>query len=396
MRSGTHAALHIAVCLLVLAGPGLAAQTAPTDGASDATGTTITIEVRPGGDARVTVSTAFALNGSNETSAFADLAEDFERGDGRAGYSIAPFERAAAAASEATGRQMTVTDVRYEASVENGTTPGNATGRLALSFEWQNFSVVDGDTVRLGDAFETPNGTWLPGLTADQRLVVEVPEGYTLLDADAPIEDGALVWRGPTDFDDDDLDVVLERGQTTTTPTPGPNGTDASGPNGTDPPGEDPEGLTAPLFGSVALVVGTVALGAYALSSRDDDLPSPAATADLDGGGGDSGTAPGANGPAAVGAGAVEEADGAVAPPPDDGIDEELLSDEERVERLLRSNGGRMRQADIVIETGWSNAKVSQLLSAMDEEDRVDKLRIGRENLISLPGVETGIGVNDE
>jgi uncharacterized membrane protein len=61
------------------------------------------------------------------------------------------------------------------------------------------------------------------------------------------------------------------------------------------------------------------------------------------------------------------------------------LSDEERVERLLEGNGGRMRQADIVDETGWSNAKVSQLLSAMDQADRVDKLRIGRENLISLP-----------
>ncbi|MFC6729491.1 helix-turn-helix transcriptional regulator, partial [Natronoarchaeum mannanilyticum] len=68
-----------------------------------------------------------------------------------------------------------------------------------------------------------------------------------------------------------------------------------------------------------------------------------------------------------------------------DEIDPELLSDEERVERLLRENGGRMKQASIVTETGWSNAKVSQLLSSMDEEGRVDKLRIGRENLISLP-----------
>jgi uncharacterized membrane protein len=53
---------------------------------------------------------------------------------------------------------------------------------------------------------------------------------------------------------------------------------------------------------------------------------------------------------------------------------------------LLERNGGRMKQANIVPETGWSNAKVSQLLSAMDEADRIDKLRIGRENLISLPG----------
>ena len=63
-----------------------------------------------------------------------------------------------------------------------------------------------------------------------------------------------------------------------------------------------------------------------------------------------------------------------------------LLSDEERVERLLAENGGRMKQSKIVEETRWSTAKVSQLLSSMDEADRVEKLRIGRENLISLPG----------
>jgi uncharacterized membrane protein len=49
-----------------------------------------------------------------------------------------------------------------------------------------------------------------------------------------------------------------------------------------------------------------------------------------------------------------------------------------------------MKQATIVKETGWSNAKVSQLLSSMDEQDRIDKLRIGRENLISLPGEGVG------
>jgi predicted Rossmann fold nucleotide-binding protein DprA/Smf involved in DNA uptake len=74
----------------------------------------------------------------------------------------------------------------------------------------------------------------------------------------------------------------------------------------------------------------------------------------------------------------------------DEEPDPELLSDEERVEYLLERNGGRMKQANIVKETGWSNAKVSQLLSSMEEEGRVDKLRIGRENLISLP--DEGLG----
>jgi len=33
---------------------------------------------------------------------------------------------------------------------------------------------------------------------------------------------------------------------------------------------------------------------------------------------------------------------------------------------------------------------VSQLLSSMDEDDRIDKLRIGRENLITLPDTDIG------
>jgi hypothetical protein len=90
--------------------------------------------------------------------------------------------------------------------------------------------------------------------------------------------------------------------------------------------------------------------------------------------------------------GVDESAAGAAA---GDGIDEELLSDEERVEHLLERNGGRMKQATIVKETGWSNAKVSQLLSSMADEDRVDKLRIGRENLISFPD-ENVADFNDE
>ena len=106
--------------------------------------------------------------------------------------------------------------------------------------------------------------------------------------------------------------------------------------------------------------------------------------------GGDGGP-PGADGSAAdqnatangSGAGATAAAGGD--PIDEAGEETELLSDEERVERLLEENGGRMKQANIVSETGWSNAKVSQLLSAMDEDGRIDKLRIGRENLISLP-----------
>ena len=68
--------------------------------------------------------------------------------------------------------------------------------------------------------------------------------------------------------------------------------------------------------------------------------------------------------------------------------EEELLSDEDRVIALIRENGGRMKQVKIVEETGWSKSKVSMLLSDMEEDDTISKLRVGRENIISLQGFE--------
>ena len=68
--------------------------------------------------------------------------------------------------------------------------------------------------------------------------------------------------------------------------------------------------------------------------------------------------------------------------------DEELLSDEDRVISMLEERGGRMKQVKIVEETGWSKSKVSMLLSDMEEDQQLSKLRVGRENIVSLAGHE--------
>ena len=65
-----------------------------------------------------------------------------------------------------------------------------------------------------------------------------------------------------------------------------------------------------------------------------------------------------------------------------------MLSDEDRVRALLEDNGGRMKQVKIVDETEWSKSKVSMLLSDMEDEGDISKLRVGRENIISLAGQE--------
>ncbi|XVH33863.1 DUF7343 domain-containing protein (plasmid) [Haloferacaceae archaeon DSL9] len=66
-----------------------------------------------------------------------------------------------------------------------------------------------------------------------------------------------------------------------------------------------------------------------------------------------------------------------------------IITDEDRVIRLLRQNGGRVPQREIVASTEWSKSKVSRLLSRMEEDGHLTKVTLGRENLIVL-GDEVG------
>ncbi|MCL7417723.1 MAG: helix-turn-helix domain-containing protein [Halalkalicoccus sp.] len=68
--------------------------------------------------------------------------------------------------------------------------------------------------------------------------------------------------------------------------------------------------------------------------------------------------------------------------------DDPVLTDEDRIVRLLASNDGRMKQSRIVDRTDWSKAKVSRLLSGMEESAEITKLTVGRENIIFLGSMD--------
>ena len=134
---------------------------------------------------------------------------------------------------------------------------------------------------------------------------------------------------------------------------------------GTDPT----DGATTPL----ALVgAATVLLGAFAVArSRDVRVRT---------GGGGSEAAGGGPGAGAGGDGSVAAEAPVTDPTPP--------TDEDRVRRLLRENGGRLQQGEFVDRTEWSKSKVSRLLSRMAEDGEVEKITLGRENLIVLAGEE--------
>lgn len=325
----------------------------------------LVIDLQDDGDARWHVVTRISLTDEDELDSFEDFGRRFEAGEVDSGQGLAAFETAVDESAAASGRDMRLVDTDREWRIVEPDDDAEfvGVGELEQSFTWTNFSrTVDGNIV-VDDAFNTTDGTWLPGLAHGQKLVIRPPDGYGS-PATAPVRpiEGELHWEGPTTFAPGYFEIVYEPGVDT-----GPIETDG------------PDLTTILLVGAIGLSVLALLLGLYLLfrRRRGDDEPSidgpddePTVVADEV-----SATTPTAEPPEPV----SEEDD-----------DLALLADEERIERLLEEHGGRMKQAAIVQETGWSNAKVSQLLSKMDQDDQINKLRIGRENLITLPDEDVG------
>ncbi|MFC5279342.1 helix-turn-helix transcriptional regulator [Halorubrum rubrum] len=361
------------------------------DGAALPTGETrIRIDLRPNRDARWEVVVRYEFADPNRTASFETVGERFV--DGEVGPSPGLFERFAEEASRNTDREMRVVDVEREYVViedpETGDGAGNETdgeeaeiaaaGELRLTFVWTGFLAEDGEDLVLGDALTTENNeTWLRSLESGQTIEVTTPEGYSISGtpgANVRLEDNSVVIEGPRVFGDDDRVAVVYAPTST-------------------PPTEETPPWTL-LAGAIVLAAVVLASGlvGYRRFGSDDGSGSPDPSDGPDPGTGAGTRTAGGDEDAREAGDDVEPVGGAGDEPEED---LSLLSDEERVERLLDRNGGRMRQADIVAETGWSDAKVSQLLSAMADTGRVEKLRLGRENLISLPDDASGGDASD-
>ncbi|QCW03339.1 hypothetical protein [Natrinema pallidum] len=353
----------------------------------------INVRITESGNAEWTVESRFRLTNDTDAQTFDEYADAVVSGHRDASYDPRLFMQYVGIVSEATGREMSVEnegwdDPRIEERDESDQDSDGTVDRIGVisySFTWTNFATVDGDRIRVGDSFQAADRNVIQTLGAGQRLVVEPPPNYGFVDAPTGTEDGALVWDGPHEFGPDGLQMTILAGA-----GQGPLLFSGGG------------WLLAAVLGLVIVVGGAV----YLLTQRTLDVPISAdrlsslgILARLGEDTGDdreSPTADRAGGSEAVASAAADPATNGPEPGThlefeesvEDEIDPELLSDEERVLRLLKQNGGRMKQGTIVTETGWSNAKVSQLLSKMADDDEIEKLRIGRENLITLPGVD--------
>ncbi|WP_459878171.1 helix-turn-helix transcriptional regulator [Halorubrum gandharaense] len=328
----------------------------------------LSISVDADGNAAWTIEYRTRLDTDDDEAAFEEFREDVEADpDAYAGEFHDRMTATAADAEEATGREMAVTEMTV--SVERRELPREY-GIVTYSFHWSNFAVVDGDRLTIGDAID--------GLFLDDasELRIAWPDGYGLVEASPAADEtrsGSVVWHGPTSFASGEPRVVVNLAAETT-----------------------PLALLV-----VLLAVGVAAayarrrgstlalIGAFGGSAGDGSVEPGAAAAGEE----SDDEADGAKGEAAAG---TDEADGEATEDAADesgadagagaaDIDPELLSNEEQVLRLIRENGGRMKQKQVAEELDWTAAKTSQVTKGLREEGELEGFRLGRENVLALP-----------
>ncbi|WP_256390762.1 helix-turn-helix transcriptional regulator [Natronoarchaeum rubrum] len=322
------------------------------------------ITVHENGTAVWTFSYERRLANESEREQFESFAEEFRTNESHPLYEGFRSQATSLvdAGASATDREMNASTFRKDARIREERL--NRPGVVTMSFHWSNFAQEDGERLIVGDVFE--GGLYVG---EDQSIVFERGEGVAFDEAsptdgrtlsnDSLATSDTVTWVGPREFTD-----KKPRAELAPRDAVGPTDDTATKPASGD---SDPWMMIA---GVVVLLLG---VGSAVAWRRDGGVIA----------GTNSGTT----------------TDGAAADPtpatddgpdePDDGVpEEELLTDEDRVTSLLEENGGRMKQVNIVEETGWSKSKVSMLLSDMEEEGQISKLRVGRENIISLDGHE--------
>jgi hypothetical protein len=317
----------------------------------DADDVRITVALHENGTAEWTLAFRSVLDTDDREAAFESVQADIA--DDPAAYTD-PFaeriRRSVAAAENATGREMRATGFSVATDQQS---LGREYGIVTYSFTWQNFAATADGELRAGDAID---GFFLDDQT---RLRMQWPAGYTA-GAVTPTADetpeNAVVWDGArTDFVSGEPRVVV---------APGGGGLGL--------------GWTA----AVVVILLLAGVGGWILRRRNADDATP--TVSVETAANETTTDADVADAAAVDSVSAADTDDEATDKSTE-PDPELLSNEERVLRLLDDNGGRMKQKQVVEELGWTDAKTSKVVSGLREDGTIESFRIGRENVLTYP-----------
>lgn len=318
----------LVVAVVVGGAGGATAQHAAFQEDIDPDDVLLSADVQADGDAAWTVEYRVRLDDDESEAAFESYREDLEANTST--YTERFHNRMNATAedaSAATGREMAIRNVSVSARRES---LPQQYGVVTYTFEWTNFAAVEGDRLVVGDAVD--------GLFLDEEtsLLVSWPEGYAMAEASPPPDASrqrAATWDGPLDFAGGEPRLTLAPADDVGTD----DGTAES---------------AAPLGAALLLVVAAVVVALFVRT----------------------------RGHWPFGAGDASGSEDAVDP-----TDDALLSNEEQVLALIEQRGGRMKQADVAEELGWTAAKTSQVTKGLREDGELEAFRLGRENVLELP-----------
>jgi uncharacterized membrane protein len=306
----------------------------------DASEIHIDVTIHENGTATFLVDYRFPFSEDNETAdQWAALEDDVESNPAEYIESEAEDWNSVRADGEnATEREMALSE--FAVQTEESSAPREL-GHVKFGFEWSSFAHVELNRIEAGDA--------LSGFTLVDGTTLQIfwPESYSAYDIDPDSDDrgeGSVFWDGDgTEFTDDQPRLVLIE--------------NSEGANETEEPEEEPAMPWLAVTGALAVLAAAGLIGWWV--RRDG----------------------------ATGSTTAPEADAETndEPAPPVGPPLELLSNEERVLRLLEERGGRVKQQEVVSTLEWTEAKTSQVVSGLREDDEIEVFRIGRENVLSLP-----------
>lgn len=214
-----------------------------------------------------------------------------------------------------------------ESSLQINTTLSLESKTTEYTFIWRNFSSIQNGELSCGDVFGTPNFFGI--LFGDAALQLTYPGEFSPKSVypppyDRQDENHLLKWARTQDLTNVDTKLSFsDNGQT-----------DIS---------HNSVGLDVIGVGVIVVVVPIALVGFYVARKRKNTKPSTPATIEPSG----------------------------------------LESDEDKILNLLKTSGGSMRQTEITERLGYSKAKTSQLLTALEERGLLARYKRGRDKIVT-------------
>lgn len=236
------------------------------------------------------------------------------------------FQEVISSADDRYDRNMSLEYITLNASIQN--TPSGEIGITEVAFYWSGFGKIQDNKILVGDILSDGYA-----LSESEKLSIIGPEGYEMSEESS--QDGGSIsgqqieWFGPHSFNNLELEYI--------------DSSQSQSQLDSDNSNNNWLIMLVIGIGAVLLVVSVVLFKLYSNREHQDDTTSNV------------------------------NSDGSL---PDD--------PEEKVMEYLRENDGKVKQKDLTEDLDWSKTKVSRVTSSLEDQNKVSKLRIGRENIIEI------------